>query len=516
MNPDRALKLNIDSGFSTSISINATGYSLTELAFSALTASADVTISLGLWNGTTTTALEVDAVVVSGSSMTTYAFDLDSLYLENDQIDLVLTYTAADGTLLTIDNVQILGVVYDPATGLLVIWRGGDGTWGASPASTAWTNQSGATNGAWSGGAAIFGGTAGTVTVSTADGPVTFTGAKFQTTGYTIAGGALTTETADTELSVVADATATISAPITGTGGIDKTDLGTLVLSGASTYAGATAVSAGTLFIDGDQSAATGAVSVADGATLGGSGTTGGIVTVASGGTLLGVQGRTFTMAGLVLNATSHLDVTLGAPGASGLFQVSGDLTLDGLLDITATAGFGVGVYRLIDYTGALTDNGLDLGITPDGVPLSNLAVQTTVANQVNLVFEAVSRNFWNGGSGTWSADPSGSAWTNFDGTDTGAWAPDVAIFQGTAGTVTVDASFGAVVFTGIQFASDGWTVTGGVLTTDTADTALRVGDGTQPGAAYTATLESVIAGSGGLNKTDLGTAILTGDNTYT
>ncbi|EBA3957023.1 autotransporter outer membrane beta-barrel domain-containing protein, partial [Salmonella enterica] len=54
-----------------------------------------------------------------------------------------------------------------------------------------------------------------------------------------------------------------------------------------------------------------------------------------------------------------------------------------------------------------------------------------------------------------------------------------------------------------------------GTITTNTADTVLRVGDGTLDGAGYTATINSLIAGSGGLNKTDLGTLVLNGSNTY-
>ncbi|MCX7010142.1 MAG: autotransporter-associated beta strand repeat-containing protein, partial [Kiritimatiellaeota bacterium] len=60
---------------------------------------------------------------------------------------------------------------------------------------------------------------------------------------------------------------------------------GTWILSGANTYDGATTVSSGTLLVNGDQSSANGTVSVASGATLGGSGTIGGNITISSGGT---------------------------------------------------------------------------------------------------------------------------------------------------------------------------------------------------------------------------------------
>lgn len=67
---------------------------------------------------------------------------------------------------------------------------------------------------------------------------------------------------------------------VTGAGGLTKSDSGRLVLSGNNTYAGATAVSAGELRIEGNQGSATGDLTVAAGATLSGSGTIGGATTV--------------------------------------------------------------------------------------------------------------------------------------------------------------------------------------------------------------------------------------------
>ncbi len=46
------------------------------------------------------------------------------------------------------------------------------------------------------------------------------------------------------------------------------------------------------------------------------------------------------------------------------LLVVNGNLTLNGTLNVTQSAGgtFGAGVYRLINYGGVLADNVLDIG----------------------------------------------------------------------------------------------------------------------------------------------------------
>jgi|694.fasta_scaffold03388_9 fibronectin-binding autotransporter adhesin len=79
------------------------------------------------------------------------------------------------------------------------------------------------------------------------------------------------------------DASASFSGVLGNTSGslsLVKIGSGVQTLGGANTYSGPTSVDAGTLLVDGDQSGATGAVTVASGATLGGSGTLGGGVTV--------------------------------------------------------------------------------------------------------------------------------------------------------------------------------------------------------------------------------------------
>ena len=76
----------------------------------------------------------------------------------------------------------------------------------------------------------------------------------------------------------------TYAGVISGTGEFRKSGVGSLSLSGQNSYTGPTQVNNGTLFIEGNQETATGALSVASGATLGGKGTVGGSTTIAAGG----------------------------------------------------------------------------------------------------------------------------------------------------------------------------------------------------------------------------------------
>jgi fibronectin-binding autotransporter adhesin len=323
---------------------------------------------------------------------------------------------------------------------------------------------------------------------------------------------------------------------ISGTGRVEQAGSGITVLTGANSYAGTTVVSSGILLINGDQSAATGATNVASGATLGGLGTIGGNVAVADGGTLApgaGGAGALTINGSLSLASAAQLNVDFGAANAVGsplndVVNVGGDLMLDGTINVAVTPGgaFDIGLYRIANYAGTLTDNGLAIGTMPAG---SDVFVQTSVANQVNLVNTGgATLNFWdgaagpkfdgavNGGDGVWQNGMGNDNWADVTGAvnapfDDGAFA----IFTGAAGTVTIDNGLGAVTASGLQFAVDGYTFAGEALTLIGPQSVIRVGDGTAAGAGYTATIGSAIAGATQLVKTDAGTLVLSGANTY-
>jgi len=323
---------------------------------------------------------------------------------------------------------------------------------------------------------------------------------------------------------------------VSGAGDFGKAGSGTVILTGDNSYAGATRVDAGTLLIHGDQSAATGLTSVAAGATLGGFGVIGGDVVIADGGTLApGQEVGTLTINGdLSLADGSTLDMQLGQANVAGgalndLITVGGDLTLDGMLNvsISPSGDFGAGIYRLINYSGTLTDNGLTLGAMPSG---ADAFVQTAMAGQVNLVNQTgLTLNFWdgaagpgfngqiNGGDGVWQNSTGNANWTDASGAINAGFTDDAyAVFTGAAGVVTVDDGLGAVGVGGMQFAVDGYRVEGDAVTLGATQSVVRVGDGTALGADMTATIASQLTGAGELVKTDVGTLLLTADNTFT
>jgi autotransporter-associated beta strand protein len=115
--------------------------------------------------------------------------------------------------------------------------------------------------------------------------------------------------------------------------GIRKTGAGTWTLSGTNTYTGTTSVNQGMLVIDGDNTSATGNLSVASAATLGGSGTIGGAV-----------------------NVTGIL-----APGNSiDTLTVNNDVTWTGAAAASSATDWqfelGLGTADLLDITGGASD----------------------------------------------------------------------------------------------------------------------------------------------------------------
>jgi fibronectin-binding autotransporter adhesin len=88
------------------------------------------------------------------------------------------------------------------------------------------------------------------------------------------------------------------------------------------------------------------------------------------------------TTGNVSFSSLSHLVYDLNTSGVAGgvdndLLKITGNLTLDGILDIHGGPEFTGGVYTLMTFTGTITDNGLTLGTVPlDDFPGMQVVIQ--------------------------------------------------------------------------------------------------------------------------------------------
>lgn len=305
---------------------------------------------------------------------------------------------------------------------------------------------------------------------------------------------------------------------------LTKLGAGTLTLTGDSSgFAGTTRAAEGRLVVGtGGGGALGGTLDVLGGATLAGSGTVGDTdvatgATIAPGNSIgtLNVDGR------LTLSPGATLAYELGRPGTaadpsqgqSDRIDVTGDLTLDGTLDLTQSGAPGdgdvaVGYYRLMTYGGTLTDNGLTVGTAPTDPAIGTYRVEAG-GGTVDLYAAPTGDDtlqHWQGGDGVWAS--AATIWVNRNGVAPVAWAGHHAAFKDangfTGGTVTVQ---GTQDFQGLQFIDEGYVLTGGgALRTDPGGSEIRV-------LADRAVIATPITGTGDMTKTGAGTLELTGDS---
>jgi autotransporter-associated beta strand protein len=202
-----------------------------------------------------------------------FNLDLSSVTAINNQPNVYFrlldnsTNSAAGGTVaaggtgrvdnftVTIGNISQTSFTYWDTNGSAA-GLGGTGVWDSGNTKN-WNDSTGTgTPTAFvSASTAVFGGTAGTVTISNSSpGVVTANGGlEFDTTGYTITGDTLNLGTTPIFKVTNAADSATIASKISGTNGLTKTGDGTLVLSStASDFTGNIALNGGTLSFSSD------------------------------------------------------------------------------------------------------------------------------------------------------------------------------------------------------------------------------------------------------------------------
>jgi subtilase-type serine protease len=320
----------------------------------------------------------------------------------------------------------------------------------------------------------------------------------------------------------------------------------TQVFDGSAAFPGGVDVNGGTLVVGGNGGGAgvtlTGNVNAAANGTVSGFGAINGNLNVTGArvapgypvGTPTGVSNGNLVVRGdLSMNnavfdfETGYAGLPITQPGTGDNITVGGNVALNNTtLNVSVnTLGTNAGYYRILSYGGTLSGNGLTLGaVTGDSQPAATIQ-SLTGDKQINLILGPSTTNLWNGngaasatraggGNGTWSAAIGN--W-NSPTNATGAL-PDggYAIFTGAAGTVTVDGGAGPVRVSGIQFATDRYTVQGAPITlvgSGGNPPALVVGDGTYASGQFVDTIHNSLQGTQGFVKTGPGSLILTGDS---
>ncbi len=157
---------------------------------------------------------------------------------------------------------------------------------------------------------------------------------------------------------------------ISGAGDFRKQSGSTLILAADNTYTGQTLVDTGTLIINGDQSAATGAITVASGATLGGSGTIGGSTLIQSGASL--APGTSVGTLGI--NNTLTVD-----SGGVLAFEIESLASFDRITDLTGFSMNGTLALQLNSYN-PINGDTFDLVDWSAGTPTGSFLLDDSLA----------------------------------------------------------------------------------------------------------------------------------------
>lgn len=318
----------------------------------------------------------------------------------------------------------------------------------------------------------------------------------------------------------------TMSGALTGAGGLSKVGNGTLILSGANSYTGGTAVSAGTLRIGNSTGLGGGDVSVS-----------GGLLDLAG----KGVATTDSPVGAINLSGGA---ISFGIDGAaSDRLSGTGTITLTGstTLNLVGVGGAVPGTYTLLSGTNFTGAGSIALGSTPAGF-YTWTPNQTLTTYEVTVVGAATpSAAYWAGSvSGVWSDSslaPVSNWRTNAAGTADTNQIPgsitDVFFATATAGNLTntlgsdfsinsltvASATTGAVTINGannLVVGAGGISrqLGAGALTVATSGLALSASQTwSNDDAGALLTVSAPLSGSGNLTTAGAGVTVLGGNN---
>jgi autotransporter-associated beta strand protein len=375
-------------------------------------------------------------------------------------------------------------------------------------------------------------------------GTLTLSGANSYSGGTTVTGGTLQGDTSSVQGnitnngSVVFDQASpgTYAGVMSGTGSLTKQNSDTLILTGANTYTGTTAISSGTLQIgDGGTSGTLGTGAVtndgtlsfnrsnaltisneisgtgaltkngSDVLTLSGSNSYSGLTTV-SAGTLAAGAVDTFSPSSHVVLANSSEVILDLSNGNNTIANLSGGGTTGGTVQLGANVLTLGGDNLSQSFNGAIIGSGSIVKVGTGTFTLGG-------TNNTYSGGTTVSAGTLQGSAESLQGDIINNAAVVFDQTSPGTYA---GVMSGT-GSLTKQ-SAGTLTLSGANSYSGGTTVSEGTLQGDTLSVQ---GNITNDGSvvfdqASTGTYAGVMSGTGALTKQSSGTLILTGTNTYT
>ncbi|MGO9114272.1 MAG: autotransporter-associated beta strand repeat-containing protein [Thermoguttaceae bacterium] len=318
-----------------------------------------------------------------------------------------------------------------------------------------------------------------------------------------------------------------VSANLAGPGGLTQDGSGITnsmtTLWGYDTYAGYTYVAVGTLTDNAIVGTASSLASVASGATLGGSGTLNGSVTVRAGGVLsLGcsTDGAAITIGALQLDNGSIVQDIVGSEDTY-LADIIGALIINPTVSFNTTvSGSGTVPYQVIFQYGSLNSGGFGNLTAKAGTNLINNTPATSIdlgnpaggtSGPTPLYWAGVLNGIWNGSTSNtdWLSLPTNGVPKSWPATNQSNY---VAIFEnlGQSQTVTIDNGFPA---------SPAATFILGNFTITTGTGQFSLGTGGAPitvGAGITAVITAPVSGGALVANLTGGTLNLTnGGNSY-